>query len=895
MSSGRLFVLLGLVTAGAALAAQSPREPQPVAWEHSAEAAWLRKPVLESRTLDDMTDPATWAVRGDATHRFEPPDGPVPFRRLRIEMDLSVRKPAAGVAGLPSVTATRGVDGEDWTRFNRLSLWIRPQMSGFHILPIVISLRNDGAEKVPDVYNREGNHYVTLTNGQWTHIVWEITPLARDKVTAVGLHYWANKRLPGPGDRIAFDVAGLELQRVEADHFEGWNVAPGRLAFSHTGYRSTARKTALATGLEADRFEVVRLETGERVFAGPVERVTTPRGEFQRLDFSAVRAEGRYTVRAGPIDTRPFRIARDVWDPTIWKTLNFFYGERCGTTIPGLHDACHRDWLATHGDLRIVMNGGWHDAGDLSQGLINTGEATYVMFALAERLAREGRDPALVARLIEEARWGLDWVLKVRFKGGYRIGFASMNTWTNGIIGDEDDRPREALKNPNVNYIAAAAGARAARVLRTSDPALAARALAMARQDWLDAIDTPETPENLSTPAFASTDMELASVGILASLELYAATGDEHYSRKARELAPIVLDSQQRAPVGTRWPLGGFFYTGPDRTTLFHQFHRGNDQAPIVAMAALCEAFPDDPDWIRWYALLARYAEYQKAAAEATAPYGVLPAYVYRERDFVNVPEEGDRYQASREAYREQVVQGTPLGDGYYLKAFPVWFARRGNYGVLLSQAKALATAARLRRDAAAADLVQRQLEWVVGRNPFSQSTMWGEGYDFAQQYSVSSGDIVGSLPVGMMTRKNADAPYWPSQNGYVYKEVWVHPSVRWLWILEDGEAFAPGDGNGGVRARRRTPDISLAATPAAGGRITIAMTARGTGRHRVELRADNLEMPTPARDVDLTGGGSATVMWQGRVRTAGEPWVAVAIVDGDVEQRVELYGPVTP
>ena len=67
------------------------------------------------------------------------------------------------------------------------------------------------------------------------------------------------------------------------------------------------------------------------------------------------------------------------------------------------------------------MNGGWHDAGDLSQGLLNTGEATYAMFALADRLRREGRDPALVARLLEEARWGLDWVMKVRFDGGYRV------------------------------------------------------------------------------------------------------------------------------------------------------------------------------------------------------------------------------------------------------------------------------------------------------------------------------------------------------------------------------------------------------------------------------------------------------------------------------------------
>jgi hypothetical protein len=127
-----------------------------------------------------------------------------------------------------------------------------------------------------------------------------------------------------------------------------------------------------------------------------------------------------------------------------------------------------------------------------------------------------------------------------------------------------------------------------------------------------------------------------------------------------------------------------------------------------------------------------------------------------------------------------------PMGDGWYLRAFPVWFARRGNYGILLSQAKALSAAARLNGDTAALDLAQQQAQWIVGRNPFVQSTMYGEGYDWSQQYSVSSGDFVGSLPVGMQSRGVTDLPYWSSQNMYVYKEVWVHPSGRWLWLMAD-------------------------------------------------------------------------------------------------------------
>jgi hypothetical protein len=514
--------------------------------------------------------------------------------------------------------------------------------------------------------------------------------------------------------------------------------------------------------------------------------VSTRLGEFQVLDFSEVDVPGRYIIRAGDARTRPFRIGADVWKPTIWKALNFFFGNRCGFDVPGSHGVDHLDWFATHGDQRIVMSGGWHDAGDLSQGLINTGEATYAMFALAERLRERGDDPELLARVLEEARWGLDWVLRVRFPGGYRMGFAGHNLWTNNIVGDEDDRTRDARNNPNVNYIAAAAGAIAARVLKDSDPELAARSLRIAEDDWSHAVVGVEGPDTWHTPAFAATRLELAGIGATASLELFRATGAQRYADKAVELARIIMSSQQKTPVGSDFPLAGFFYTGPDRDTIFHQFHRGNDQAPIVALSRLVELLPHHRDRTDWLATLTLYADYQKKTTETTAPYHVLPAYVYRVEGDVEVPDSGALHGATREAYRTQVREGMNMGDGWYLRAFPVWFARRGNYGILLSQAKALSASARVRGDSVALDLARRQAEWLLGRNPFVQSMMYGEGYDWSQQYSVSSGDFVGSLPVGMQSRGVTDLPYWPAQNMYVYKEVWIHSTSRWLWLMAD-------------------------------------------------------------------------------------------------------------
>jgi hypothetical protein len=83
-------------------------------------------------------------------------------------------------------------------------------------------------------------------------------------------------------------------------------------------------------------------------------------------------------------------------------------------------------------------------------------------------------------------------------------------------------------------------------------------------------------------------------------------------------------------------------------------------------------------------------------------------------------------------------------------------------------------------------DIAEGQLQWIVGKNPFGQSLMYGEGYRYAQQYSVLSGEMTGELPVGVQTFGNEDVPYWPQFNNATYKEVWVGLAGKWMSILAD-------------------------------------------------------------------------------------------------------------
>jgi len=648
------------------------------------------------------------------------------------------------------------------------------------------------------------------------------------------------------------------------------------------------------------------------------------------MDFSEVREPGTYVIQAGDTATRRFRIGPNVWRDTILKAINFFYAERCGYAVPGVHEICHRDWVGIHGDKRMVINGGWHDAGDLSQGLVNTSEAVYSMFSLAERLRARDEDPELDQRLVDEAKWGLDWVLKTSFHDGFRVTWATMDFWTNGIMGDADDVTARATNSPYENFLAAAAEAIACRMLRQSDPVLAAYALRTAREDWRYAVEGMGASERRRGAV-----TELNSAGILASLELYRATGERQYADKALELAPPILDSQQRSFLpGWKVPITGFFYTSPAKDRMLHYFHRGHEQGPIVAMARLCEAFPNHPDWMKWYTVAALDSEYfLKQMARFTEPYGMLPASVYKDDEYLQSPE------ARREFFQSQVLKGIPVGEHYYLRLFPVWFDFRGNLGTMLSATKGLSEAAHLRGDLEAAELAQLQLQWTVGRNPFVQSLIYGEGYDYAPQYTAMSGDMVGAFPVGVQSNADRDVPYWASTNCHNWKEVWVHPASRWIWLMRDlaGPAMVEGrspavvefrevtsgkvtrvqpdfasghfravlsEGSYAVNGERRVTllpggmyrldpafDFTVSKEKAGSGQVAIRVEARGRGAHRFTIRAHNLSVQPQELPVTLGDGGAQTVTFTAKVTAADAPWIALVIPDNDLARRKELIG----
>ena len=951
-----LYVWLALaVFGGQRVAAQqdAPRVPMKEVYADGAEARWLNKKVLESQLLDSMEDAATWTFHGDGEMALA--DSPVKDGKhsLRIRSTQNIGK-VGGAGEWEDLIASRKFPSENWSAYNRISIWVYPDVIGAPAISASLVLHNEGAHVLPDRYNEGRHESIILKNHEWNHVVWEIAPLDRDKVSELEFAYSLPKMLPDPGDQTILYIDQLELEKVDADHVEGWDVAAGKIAFSHAGYTAGATKTAIASRLEAKEFSVLEQGTGKVVLTKAAEQQKTLLGNYEVLDFSEVQAPGKYVIRAGAMTTRPFEIGPDAWRASIWKAINFMYSERCGTVIPGIHGICHLDDYSVHGDQRIIVNGGYHDAGDLTA-TGNTPGMAYALFSFAERLEEQGEDPELRARLLEEGTWGLRWVLKTSFGDGYRTTGQLISYWTNGIIGDADDRSGQAVNNPEWNFRVAAVEALAARVLKNSKPELAIRSLKTAERDWNYAVEGMKTAEPLPEIYGRPDELERISFGAIASVDLYRATGEQKYADEAFRLGALILASQEQKIQPWSIPMTGYFYTGPKRENLFHRFHIGQEEEPVIALAHLCDTFPGNANWMKWYSAIVLHSKYyQQAAAKVDQPFNVLPAAVYKESEARLIPEGKDwtpLRAGDRDSYVQQVRRGVPLAGEYYLRRFPVWFDFRGNSSVLLSEAKALSAAAQLRGDVETEDLAQQQAQWLLGRNPFSASVMYGEGYDWTPLYSVRSGQMVGALPVGIETREYNDAPYWPTQICWTYKEVWTQPVGEWIWLMQDlhGAPVIEGtvDGSSGEpiefreektgrviqvavntadgKFRTRLPqgrytarhgaarttvaalsggiyhvelradrafDFKVTAETTAANEVTLHIHAEGAGAHTLEIRGSNLQLQEAVtQNIALRPGHDAELVSRGRIVATGTPWVIVVIPDGVLSAHREVTG----
>lgn len=160
--------------------------------------------------------------------------------------------------------------------------------------------------------------------------------------------------------------------------------------------------------------------------AGKAMGAYGPFKETLRLNFSSYKKPGRYYLKAGDVVSPDFEIGPDVYKGAADFCLYYMRQQR-NKFNPITKDSCHtRDGFTLYGPMPdssfIDVSGGWHDATDYLQYVTTSANATFHLLAayrdfpnvFGDSHQANGLEGAnKVPDILDEARWGLDWLLKM--------------------------------------------------------------------------------------------------------------------------------------------------------------------------------------------------------------------------------------------------------------------------------------------------------------------------------------------------------------------------------------------------------------------------------------------------------------------------------------------------
>lgn len=242
--------------------------------------------------------------------------------------------------------------------------------------------------------------------------------------------------------------------------------APGVLRVNRIGYLEDDIKVAVYIGDDniEDLNFVLRDKNG-KIGIDSVEVFTPwePKATAARVYFSSITTPGEYTlsvedVGGYTVDRVPVYIGNDAYSRHKLHEMPLYYlrQQRCGFN-PVHNEACHihdgRLVLSGERDGEYVdVTGGWHDASDYLQYLTTSANTVYQMlFAYRQNPTVWGDEfdaqglPGSngVPDILDEARWGLEWMVKMNPEDGLYL---------NQIADDRDHKYAGIPSGDNVDY-----------------------------------------------------------------------------------------------------------------------------------------------------------------------------------------------------------------------------------------------------------------------------------------------------------------------------------------------------------------------------------------------------------------------------------------------------------
>ena len=212
------------------------------------------------------------------------------------------------------------------------------------------------------------------------------------------------------------------------------------IRINHLGYQPNGVKVAVWCSKELSAvgsrllsgWQLVEAASKKIVYNGRPGKAFGTYGPFKqtyRLDFSLYKKPGRYYLQAGGVRSPEFEIGENVYKGAADFCLRYMRQQRTGFN-PFLKDSCHtHDGYVLYGEkagikdsTHIDVAGGWHDASDYLQYSTTSANATYHLLAAYRDFPNVFTDEKLANGLdgkngmvdvLDEAKWGLDWLLKM--------------------------------------------------------------------------------------------------------------------------------------------------------------------------------------------------------------------------------------------------------------------------------------------------------------------------------------------------------------------------------------------------------------------------------------------------------------------------------------------------
>jgi endoglucanase len=230
------------------------------------------------------------------------------------------------------------------------------------------------------------------------------------------------------------------------------------IRINYLGYKPNGVKVAVWCSKENQSlksFQLIDASSNKVVFTGNTGKAFGAYGPFiqtYRLNFSTFKKPGRYYLKAGEIKSPEFTIAENVYDGAADFCLRYMRQQRTGFN-PFLKDSCHtHDGYVLYGEkagikdsTHIDVVGGWHDASDYLQYSSTSANATYHLLMAYRDFPQAFKDEKLangldgkngMADVLDEAKWGLDWLIKMHPRPD----------WMFNQIGD--DRDHQGMRIP---------------------------------------------------------------------------------------------------------------------------------------------------------------------------------------------------------------------------------------------------------------------------------------------------------------------------------------------------------------------------------------------------------------------------------------------------------------